>query len=165
MTKEENNVFRDARFGDRFLTRNGRVMIYQKQAREDVYCLFDEESDFVIEYRPNGDVIYEYTGEPEPQEDDIVRKYVQPSLPSDLGEAAVDFANRHATDAIDHELIKGYFKAGAVWMSEQGVSMEYEVEDKCLELGYGSLPGLDPIINLPDSFKPGDKVIVQVRKK
>ena len=62
------------------------------------------------------------------------------------------------------ELI-GIVKAGAEWMAEQGVSMEYEVEDKCLELGYGSLPGLDPIINLPDSFKPGDKVIVQIRKK
>ena len=85
MAKGEKNVFKDAKFGDKFLTRNGQVMIYQKQAREDVYCLFDEESDFVIEYRPNGDVIYEYTGDAEPQEDDIVKKYVHPS---DLDEVA-----------------------------------------------------------------------------
>ena len=31
------------------------------------------------------------------------------------------------------------------------------VEDKCLEIGYGVLPGIDPIINLPDSFKPRRK--------
>ena len=43
----------------------------------------------------------------------------QPSLPSDLDEAAVDYANRLATDAIDHELIKGYFKAGAQWRDAQ----------------------------------------------
>ena len=55
--------------------------------------------------------------------------------------------------------------AGAKWMAEQGYSQEETVEDKCLEVGYGALPGISPIINLPDSFKPGEKVIVQIRKK
>ena len=103
------------------------------------------------------------------------------SLPSNLDEAAerivVSLVPTFGQKYEDGSYVKGirdYFsrdefiglvKAGAEWMAEQGVSMEYEVEDKCLELGYGSLPGLDPIINLPDSFKPGDKVIVQVRKK
>ena len=57
------------------------------------------------------------------------------------------------------------FKAGAKWMAQQGFSQEETVENKTLELGYDVLPGIDPIINLPNSFKPGDKVIVQVRKK
>lgn len=57
------------------------------------------------------------------------------------------------------------FKAGVKWMTEQGVSFEYEVEDETLEPGYGKLVGLNPIINLPDSFDVGDKVIVQIRKK
>ena len=57
------------------------------------------------------------------------------------------------------------FKAGAKWVAEQGYSQEEIVEDKSIEAGYGVLPGISPIINLPDSFKPGDKVIIQIRKK
>jgi len=96
-----------------------------------------------------------------------------PSLLSEIDEAAlkelqVYLPQGNGPDGICYFIapqMLAMYKAGAEWMAEQGVSMEYEVEDKCLELGYGSLPGLDPIINLPDSFKPGDKVIVQVRKK
>jgi len=96
-----------------------------------------------------------------------------PSLPSEIDEAAlkelqVYLPQGNGPDGICYFIapqMLAMYKAGAEWMAEQGVSMEYEVEDKCLELGYGSLPGLDPIINLPDSFKPGDKVIVQIRKK
>lgn len=126
MTKEEKNVFKDAKFGDKFLTRNGQIMIYQKQAHEDVYCLFDEESDCVIEYCQNGDVIYEYTGNAEPQQDDIVKKYVQPSLPSNLDEAAEEYADYnsqrwHEDGDIyyDHSKIMDAFKAGAKWMAGQ----------------------------------------------
>jgi len=52
----------------------------------------------------------------------------------------------------------------AEWMTKQGFSQEETVEDKTLESGYDVLSGIDPIINLPNSFKPGDKVIVQIRK-
>ena len=96
-----------------------------------------------------------------------------PSLPSEIDEAAlkelqVYLPQGNGPDGICYFIapqMLAMYKAGAEWMAEQGVSMEYEVEDKCLELGYGSLPGLDPIINLSDSFKPGDKVVVQIRKK
>lgn len=96
-----------------------------------------------------------------------------PSLPSEIDEAAlkelqVYLPQGNGPDGICYFIapqMLAMYKAGTEWMAEQGVSMEYEVEDKCLELGYGSLPGLDPIINLPDSFKPGDKVIIQIRKK
>ena len=94
------------------------------------------------------------------------------SLPSNLDEAAEKYAIQGHENHTNINYINTYiegkrigFIAGAEWMAGQGVSMEYEVEDKCLELGYGSLPGLDPIINLQNSFHVGDKVILQVRKK
>jgi len=177
MAREEKNVFRDAKFGDKFLTRNGQVMIYQKQAREDVYCLFDEEGDCVIEYRPNGGVIYEYTGDAEPQEDDIVKKYDRPSLPSDFDEAAREYAKTTSVKVwgrIDPKKdLKGYmaranyetgllegFKAGAEWLAIQGYTTEETVDRTPLNGPAGIC------LNLHDStgFKIGDKVIVQIRK-
>ena len=107
----------------------------------------------------------------------------QPSLPSNIDEAAGKYANKEFPDEpscgqwgtgdyeppVDmeypREIAKDAFKAGAEWMAGQGYSQEETVEDKCLEVGYGVLPGISPIINLPDSFKPGEKVIVQIRKK
>jgi len=84
----------------------------------------------------------------------------QPSLPTDnLDEAAVNCTY------CEHAYARESFKEGAEWMAKQGYTQEEIVEDKSLGLGYGVLPGVTPIINLPDSFKPGDKVIVQVRKK
>lgn len=60
---------------------------------------------------------------PEPIDD------FKPSLPSGLDEAAVGYANRLATDAIDHELIKGYFKAGAEWMAGKFQKIEGDLVD------------------------------------
>jgi len=85
----------------------------------------------------------------------------QPSLPSNLDKAAEEFAKPYH----DKMAVIEAFKASAKWMAEQGYSQEEVVEDKSIEVGYGVLPGISPIINLPDSFKPGDKVIIQVRKK
>lgn len=93
---------------------------------------------------------------------DELRKEInrEPSLPTDnLDEAAVNCTY------CEHAYARESFKEGAEWMAKQGYTQEEIVEDKSLGLGYGVLPGVTPIINLPDSFKPGDKVIVQVRKK
>ena len=65
----------------------------------------------------------------------------------------------------EHAYARESFKEGAEWMTKQGYAQEDIAEDKSLGLGYGVLPGITPIINLPDSFKPGDKVIVQIRKR
>lgn len=99
----------------------------------------------------------------------------QPPLPSDLDEAAEETAKKYYCSCLEKhnetgicdgcENVKLSFKASAEWLAKQGHSQEEIVEDKTLELGYGTLSGIDPIINLSDSFKPGDKVIVQVRKK
>lgn len=100
----------------------------------------------------------------------------QPSLPSELDDAAIqaaqiDMCDRQIMeDSNEHRMLysrifRRGFKAGTEWMAKQGYTQEEIVEDKSLGLGYGVLPGVTPIINLPDSFKPGDKVIVQVRKK
>ena len=98
-------------------------------------------------------------------------KSMRPQQPKGLDEVAKEIASDIAPTHPDigwdecFEKIEDGIKAGAKWMAEQGVSFEYEVEDKTMELGYGKLVGLNPIINLPDSFDNGDKVIVQVRKK
>lgn len=88
----------------------------------------------------------------------------RPSLPSGLDETAEEYALDVKAKPFAN-LVKEAFKGGAKWMAGQGYSQEEIVEDKSIEVGYGVLPGISPIINLPDSFKPGDKVIVQVRKK
>ena len=94
----------------------------------------------------------------------IALEELQLSLPSNLDEAANKFAvlyDQGTCDGIAQEC----FKAGAEWMAGQGISQEETVENKALGLGYGVLSGIDPIINLPNSFCPGEKVIVQIRKK
>ena len=102
---------------------------------------------------------------------ELVRNYQQPSLSSDLDEAAEEIASDIAPTHPDigwdecFEKIKDGIKAGAKWMAGQGYSQEEIVEDKSIEVGYGVFPGISPIINLPASFKPGDKVILQIRKK
>lgn len=92
------------------------------------------------------------------------------SLPSDLDEAAVSYANRLATDAIDHELIKGYFRAGAEWMAGKYKTLgetEIYLEDDGGEEPYTQewLDLATTEFAVPEGFKPGDKVIVQIRKK
>ena len=89
----------------------------------------------------------------------------QPSLPSNLDDAAFAYGDRDGITAAQSYAMSIDFKAGAKWVAEQGYSQEEIVEDKSIEAGYGVLPGISPIINLPDSFKPGDKVIIQIRKK
>lgn len=105
---------------------------------------------------------------------DELRKEInrEPSLPADnLDEAAqkvedyYDVGDEHGYLYCHRGDIKDAFKSGAEWMAKQGYTQEEIVEDKSLGFGYGTLYGITPIINLPDSFKPGDKVIVQVRKK
>ena len=101
---------------------------------------------------------------------ELVRNYQQPSIPSDLDEAAEKYASNRAKDPeqcyeyLYYEIIDAV-RFGAELMAGQGYSQEEIVEDKSIEVGYGVLPGISPIINLPNSFKPGDKVIIQIRKK
>lgn len=163
MAKEEKNVFRDAKFGDKFLTRNGQVMIYQKQVREDTYCLFDEVSDCVIEYRPNGDVIYEYTGNAEPQEDDIVKKCVQSSLPSNLDEAASKWVEENAMscDYIGAAISEEAFKAGAEWMDKKIAEESFEEEIQEL---YQDGGGIYCVVSVGTDYKPGEHVLVYTRE-
>lgn len=105
-------------------------------------------------------------------------KYLEPSLPSDLNEAAEEYAynnwedNDYHTgaseglpfDAIGHT--EKCFKAGAEWMAGQGVTREVEVKEDA-----GGYPYIDKHFELYDYdkdeplFKAGDKVVVQIRKK
>ena len=91
---------------------------------------------------------------------------IQPSLPTNLDEVAERYGTeKHPMTTTGANESAYDFKEGAEWLAEQGYIQEEIVEDKAIESGYGVLPGISPIINLPDSFKPGDKVIIQIRKK
>ena len=87
-----------------------------------------------------------------------------PPLPEGLDEAAEESARKwrkNPDGSESRELffqphIRG-FKAGAEWMAGQVVTFETEV--------YESYTGKPIIEEITESFIPGDKVIVQVRKK
>lgn len=96
---------------------------------------------------------------------------VQPSLPSNLDEAAEEYGrNTFINECMKYGVCDGHdlsdaFKAGAEWMAGQGYTKEETVyfERLCdenrimVDLGWGE----------PErgGFNPGDKVIVQIRKK
>ena len=88
----------------------------------------------------------------------------QPSLPSDIDEAAEK--NFETMEVLEHENIfeethNKIFKAGAEWMAGQGVTKEAVIgmatEEIIINVSQQTLNGLD--------LCPGDKVIVQIRKK
>ncbi len=165
MTKE---LFEKAQFGDRFVTRGGQEALFLRLTENSEWQFanfYVKDWGQIRVNRENG----KWLNGPDTK-NDIVG--IMPSLLSNLDEAAEKYAIMGISSNADpYEEIMSYqadkdaFKAGAEWMAEQGYSQEETVEDKCLEVGYGALPGISPIINLPDSFKPCDKVIVQVRKK
>ena len=85
------------------------------------------------------------------------------SLPSNLNEAAMQFAQRAYSPFDDpYEVSKAFendvncFKAGAKWMAKQGYTQEGIAR-----------PDDDEIwVNIKDTdIKDGDEVIVQIRKK
>lgn len=103
------------------------------------------------------------------------RKIQQPSLPSNLDEAA----NRQAaleqpykweeeqdgsfgvTPLFVMSNIRSAFKAGAEWMAEQGVSIDANVIK--YDDGLGLVMSEEDVLS--GNFKLNDKVIVQIRKK
>lgn len=90
----------------------------------------------------------------------------QPSLPSNLDEAAENHMLSITTLAFDERDVILSFKAGAEWMAGQGWSRELEVKEDA-----GGYPYIDKHIELYDYdtdeplAKKGDKVVVQIRKK
>ena len=104
---------------------------------------------------------------------DFVIKNYKPSLPSDLDEAAEEFAynnwedNDYHTgaseglpfDAIGHT--EKCFRAGVEWLAGQGVTKEVVIgmatEEISITVSQQTLDDLD--------LCPGDKIIVQIRKK
>ena len=87
----------------------------------------------------------------------------QPSLPSNLDEAAEDswavYEYRESPRGLYSTCYVDGFKAGAEWMAGQG-----ETRDDITVTG--DFDGKAHIFPIPSSkFNPGDKVIVQIRKK
>lgn len=122
---------------------------------------------------------------------EIINKYVnndhlvleggskKPIAPEGLDEAADAYAERHGFrvpydgtnnfyDEVDVKASKDGFKAGAEWAFGQGETHEGVVgNDFIIELDKGDWIDLTPDVSNQPSFdvKPGDKVIVQIRKK
>ena len=81
----------------------------------------------------------------------------KPSLPSNLDEAVEEFGKRQGLELAP--FAKKFFKAGAKWMSEQGVIYEDTISSE------KTIPVL-PMKDVSDmGLDYGDKVIVQIRKK
>lgn len=91
--------------------------------------------------------------------DEIEKELSQPSLPSNLDEAAEKFAHFYDNGTCDG-VAQECFKAGAEWMAGQGQTFETIMqEDDVDEL----VPTCPDMYNY--GYSCGDKVIVQIRKK
>ena len=105
----------------------------------------------------------------------------KPSLPSNLGEAAIQAAQNDMCDRqimedsnerrmLYSRVFRRGFKAGALWMAGQYKTLgetEIYLEDDGGEAPYTQewLDLATAEFAVPEGFKPGDKVIVQIRKK
>jgi hypothetical protein len=92
----------------------------------------------------------------------------QPSLPSDLDEAAETFNNVNAARMWDYEgktqgeIVEAAYKAGAEWMAGQGAT----VDGIITKVGYKlDVETTEYILPEESEFERGDRVIVQIRKK
>ena len=91
----------------------------------------------------------------------------QPSLPSDIDEAAEKYAKGEGLENAlgGWEDMSDAFKAGAEWMAGQGVNADFGV---CKLADRAWLTPIDEkrfTQDVFDNFAAGDKVIVQIRKK
>ena len=86
----------------------------------------------------------------------------QLSLPSNLDEAAKEYMRNYIPfDQCDSRDIIRTFKAGAEWMAGQGVTIEAVIGMATEEISINvSQQTLDEL-----NLCPGDKVVVQIRKK
>ena len=78
-------------------------------------------------------------------------------LPFNLDEAAEEFGKRQGIELAP--FAKKFFKSGVKWMTEQGKTVEGYIVDEI------SHNGVAVILDNEEQFKPGDRVIVQIRKK
>lgn len=71
------NIFENAKFGDKFKTRDGRMAIYHKCIWNDCHLLLLEAEDNVLDYFGNGNVVYEFSEKVkrQDQDDDIVSRW------------------------------------------------------------------------------------------
>ena len=169
MTKE---LFEKAKFGDRFVTRGGQEALFLRLTENSEWQF----ADFYVKdwgqirvNRENGKCL----NGPD-MENDIVG--MMSSLPSDLDEAAELFNREDAArmwdyeDKTEGEIVEAAFKAGAEWMAGQYKTLgetEIYLEDDGGEAPYTQewLDLATTEFAVPEGFKPGDKVIVQIRKK
>lgn len=84
----------------------------------------------------------------------------QPSLPSNVDEAAFAYGNRDGITAAQSHAMSIDFKAGAEWMAGRGQTFEAHVDNGCAIASGVKLPFV-----LWDTYEDGDVLKVQIRKK
>ena len=161
-------LFEKAQFGDRFVTRGGHEALFLRLTENSEWQF----ADFYVKgwglirvNRENG----KHLNGPD-TENDIVG--MTPSLPSNLDEAAEEYKQDEIDTSVDYhddtgeplcfmEALKDAFKAGAEWMAGQGVTKEAVIgmstEEITINVSQQTLNELD--------LCPGDKVVLQIRKK
>lgn len=180
MTRE---LFEKAKFGDRFVTRGGQEALFLRLTENSEWQFADlyvKDWGQIRVNRENGKCL----NGPD-VENDIVGMML--SLPSGLDEAAEEYVKTTSVKVwgrIDPKKdLKGYmaranygtglldgFRAGAEWMAGQYKTLgetEIYLEDDGGEAPYAQewLDLATTEFAVPEGFKPGDKVIVQIRKK
>lgn len=90
---------------------------------------------------------------------DFVIKNYRPSLPSNLDEAAFNYAELCKYEGADKLLCAEHFKAGAEWMAGQGETIFDTVDID----GQGQRWITDNL--LQGDYDCGEEVILQIRKK
>ena len=88
-------------------------------------------------------------------------KYLDSSLPSNLDEEAFNYAELCKYYGGDKLLCAEHFKAGAEWDAGQGVTKEAVIGMATEAISINVSKQTLDVLN----FCPGDKVVVQIRKK
>lgn len=98
---------------------------------------------------------------------DFVIKNYQPSLPSNLDEAAHKYADGENPTCPCEECLIKTFKAGAEWIARQGITVEGDIEGnwRNQEDAPYEIYVTSDCLPKDTEFKFGDKVVVQIRKK
>lgn len=146
-------LFEKAKFGDRFVTRGGQEALFLRLTENSEWQFanfYVKDWGQIRVNRENGKCL----NGPD-IENDIVG--MTPSLPSNLDEAAEEYAQEEMMSG----LAERAFKAGAEWMAGQGVTKEAVIG---MATGKIIISVSEQTLNELD-LCPGDKVVVQIRKK
>lgn len=148
-------LFEKAQFGDRFVTREGQEALFLRLTENSEWKFADfyvKDWGLIRVNRENG----KWLNGPDTK-NDIVGK--MSSLPSNLDEAAFNYAELCKYEGVDKLLCVEHFKAGVEWLAGQGETLNSLIwrdeDDKLF---------IDAFVD-ENKFKMAENVTIQIRKK